>query len=114
MSLLTEQMKTCIYMVKSKQPDGYGGYIDTYTDGAEFKAAIVLDNSLEARIANKEGFNDVYTIVTPKAMQLQFNDIIKRVEDGRLFRIKSDGLDKKTPQSASLDMRVVSAELFRQ
>lgn len=113
MSLLTEQMKTCVYMVKSKEPDGYGGYIDVYRDGAEFKAAIVLDSSLEARIANKEGFTDIYTIVTTKAIELQFNEIIKRAEDGKMFRVKSDGSDKKTPQSASLDMRVVSAELFK-
>lgn len=112
MSLLSDQMVECIYMVKTKEPDGYGGHIDTYTEGTELKAAIVLDSSLQARIASKDGFKDLYTIITSKGTQLEFNDVIKRKSDNRMFRVKSDGTDKKTPTSASLDMRAVSAELF--
>ena len=112
MSLLSDQMVDCYFMVKTKEPDGYGGTIDTYTEGTEIKAAIVLDSSLQARIASKDGFKDLYTIITSKGTTLAFNDVIKRKSDSRMFRVKSDGTDKKTPNSASLDMRAVSAELF--
>lgn len=110
MSLLSEAMEDCVIMDKTTTPDGYGGYITTYTPGAEIKAAIVLNTSLEALRAQKEGVTAVYTITTSKALNLQYHDVIKRLSDNKIFRIKSDGDDKKTPASAGLNMRQVSAE----
>lgn len=110
MSLLSEAMEDCVIMDKTTTPDGYGGYITTYTPGAEIKAAIVLNTSLESLRAQKDGVTAVYTITTTKALNLQYHDVIKRLSDNKIFRIKSDGDDKKTPASAGLNMRQVSAE----
>lgn len=110
MSLLSEAMTSCVMLNKRTQADGYGGYITTWEDGAEFKAAIVLDTSMQARIGEKQGVTALYTVTTSKALNLQYHDVFRRVEDGKIFRVTSDGDDKKTPKSASLDMRSVSAE----
>ena len=110
MSLLSEAMEKCIILNKVKVEDGYGGYIDTYVEGVEFDAAIVLNNSIEAQVALKQGVTGVYTITTTKALNLQYHDVFKRVSDGKIFRVVTDGDDKKTPNSAGLDMRQVSAE----
>lgn len=110
MSLLSDAMTTCVILNKHTEPDGYGGYITTWADGAEFKAAIVLDSSMEARIGEKQGVTALYTVTTPRALNLQYHDVFRRVEDGKIFRVTSDGDDKKTPKSAGLDMRQVSAE----
>lgn len=109
-SLLKERMEACIIMDKSTQSDGYGGIITVWTPGAEFTAAIVLDNSLQAKIAEKQGVTALYTITTYKDINLQYHDVFKRKEDGKIFRVTSDGDDKHTPKSASLNMRQVSAE----
>ena len=110
MSLLSEAMEKCIILNKVKVEDGYGGYVDTYAEGVEFDAAIVLNNSIEAQVALKQGVTGVYTITTTKALNLQYHDVFKRVSDGKIFRVVTDGDDKKTPNSAGLDMRQVSAE----
>lgn len=110
MSLLSEAMEKCILMDRTTSDDGYGGYISTWTEGAEFEAAIVLDTSVEAKIAEAQGVTGLYTITTKKAMNLQYHDVFKRSSDGKIFRVKSDGDDKKTPNSATLNMRQVSAE----
>lgn len=110
MSLLSDAMTTCVILNKQTEVDGYGGYITTWTDGAEFKAAIVLDSSMEARIGEKQGVTALYTVTTSRALNLQYHDVFRRVEDGKIFRVTSDGDDKKTPKSAGLDMRQVSAE----
>lgn len=110
MSLLSEAMESCIMMDKRVIDDGYGGYTTTYAEGVSFNAAIVLDSSLQAKIAEKQGVTGIYTITTPKALNLQFHDVFKRASDGKIFRVTSDGDDKKTPASASLNMRQVSAE----
>ncbi len=112
MSLLDEAMTACVIIDKSTVKDGYGGYDTVWTEGAEFEAAIVLDSSMQARIAEKQGVTAFYTITTRKALNLQYHDVFKRLSDGKIFRVTSDGDDKHTPASAMLDMRQVSAEEF--
>lgn len=110
MSLLSEAMEACVFLDKTTQADGYGGYYSTWTDGAAFDAALVYDTSLEARVAGVQGVTDLYTVTTTKAVNLQYHDVFRRLSDGKIFRVTSDGDDKKTPRSASLDMRQVKAE----
>lgn len=110
MSLLSEAMENCILFNKQTTADGYGGYITSWVEGAEFQAAIVLDNSIEARLAEQQGVTALYTVTTKKALNLQYHDVFKRLSDGKIFRVTSDGDDKKTPKSAGLNMRQVSAE----
>lgn len=111
MSLLSEAMENCIMLDKRTSSDGgYGGYSTSWVEGAEFQAAVVLDSSMEARIAEKQGVTALYTITTEKNINLQYHDVFKRLEDGKIFRVTSDGDDKHTPNSASLNMRQVSAE----
>lgn len=113
MSLLLEAMENCIMLDKRTTADGYGGYITSWVEGADFPAAVVLNNSIEARVAEQQGVTALYTITTKKTMNLQYHDVFKRVSDGKIFRVTSDGDDDKTPNSAGLDMRQVSAEEWR-
>lgn len=110
MSLLSEAMEKCIMLDRITQPDGYGGYTVTWVEGAEFNAAIVLDTSMQARIADKQGVTSLYTITTGKNITLMYHDVFKRSSDNKVFRVTSDGTDKKTPNSAALNMRQVTAE----
>ena len=110
MSLLSDAMEKCIMLDKRTQADGYGGYTTTWVEGAEFNAAIVLDTSIEARTAEQAGVTALYTVTTNKSINLQYHDVFKRSRDKKIFRVKSDGDDKYTPKSASLNMRQVTAE----
>ena len=110
MSLLSEAMEACCYIDKTTAADGYGGVKTVWQEGAEFNAAIVLDNSLEARVAEKQGVTGLYTITTTKNINLQYHDVLRRLRDNKVFRVTSDGDDKHTPESAGLNMRQVSAE----
>lgn len=110
MSLLDESMEECVLMDKTTVSDGYGGYTTSWQEGATISAATVLDNSMEARIADKQGVTALYTVTTRKNVNLQYHDIFRRKRDGKLFRVTSDGDDKRTPNSAGLNMRQVSAE----
>ena len=110
MSLLSEAMEACTLLDKRTVADGYGGYETTWTDGAAFTAAIVLDTSMQARTAEKAGVTALYTVTTSKALNLQYHDVFRRDSDRKIFRVTSDGDDKRTPTSAGLDMRQVTAE----
>lgn len=110
MSLLDEQYDDFVFLDRKTVQDGLGGYYTVWSEGASIRAAVVLDNSTTARAAAVQGLTSVYTITTSRAVTLRFPDVIKRVADGKIFRVTSDGTDKKTPGSAGLDMRQVSAE----
>ena len=110
MSLLTEAMEECVILNKQTVEDGYGGYTSVYVEGAGFDAAIVFDTSIEARTAEQQGVTSLYTVTVPRAMMLEYHDVFRRKRDGKIFRVKSDGDDSFTPQSATLDMRQVTAE----
>lgn len=110
MSLLDEAMTSCTILDKTTQSDGYGGIITTYKDGATIKAAIPLMSAIEQMAAQARDSKAIYRVVTEKSINLQYHDVIRREEDKKIFRIKSDGDDNKTPQSAYLNMRVVDAE----
>ena len=97
---------------KTSVSDGRGGFDYAFVEGAEFQAAITLDNSIQAKIAEQQGVTGVYKVTTTKSINLQYHDIFKRVSDGKIFRATSDGDDKKTPPSAMLNMRQVSAEEY--
>ena len=110
MSLLNDYTENCQMIDRTTQSDGYGGFIESWVDGATFKAAIALDNSTEAQIALANGATGVYTVVTNRTTLLRYHDVFRRLSDGKVFRVTTDGEDKKTPKSANLNMRVVNAE----
>ena len=113
MSLLNDAMETCVMVHKVTGPDGYGGESVSWVDGAEFPAAIVFDSSMQARTAQAAGVTSLYTITTRRAKVLEFHEVFRRKSDGKIFRVTSDGDDKRTPESARLDMRQVTAEEWR-
>lgn len=113
MSLLDESMESCVMIDKVTVPDGYGGFITQWQEGAEFSAAIVINNSIESRVGQAQGVTAIYTITTGRAVNLQYHDVFKRIRDNKVFRVTSDGDDMKTPESAGLDMRQVTGEEWR-
>lgn len=110
MSLLSEAMEACTMLDKTTVPDGYGGFIPEWKDGAQFQAAITFNSSMQARIASVQGVTALYTVTTNRGVNLQYHDVFRRESDKKVFRVTSDGDDNKTPSGASLDMRCVNAE----
>lgn len=113
MSLLSEAYEPFIHIVKSFVPDRQGGMIPSWTEGAEFMATADFVNSSTATIADAMTERINCTITTSRAITLDFMDIVKRVSDGVYFRVLSNGANKKTPDSAGLDMRQSAAEVLR-
>ena len=110
MSLLTQAMEDVVMLEKTRVPDGEGGFTTGWVDGVQFKAAITFNSSMEARTAEKQGVTSRYTITAPLNAKLEYHDAIKRLRDGKIFRITSDGDDVQTPKSASFQFLQVEAE----
>lgn len=113
MALLDKFKSTVCFLEKKRVPDGEGGFTTEWAEGATFMAAITYDTSIEARAAEKQGVTSLYTITTARSVVLEYHDVLKRIYDGKIFRVTSDGDDKATPESTALDMRQVTAEEWR-
>lgn len=110
MSLIDNMMCECIIMNATKRADPAGGTFTEWSEGDTIKAAIVNDQSMQSRVAEKEGVTSVYTITTHKDVVLEFHNVIKRKSDGKIFRVTSDADDKVAPAVSTLDIRQVTAE----
>lgn len=100
MTMIEESMVDCAIMQKVRVPDGEGGFTTSWEEGTEFKASITFDSSMQARTADKLGVTSLYTVTTSKNAALEYHDVIKRLSDGKVLRITSDGDDKQTPARA--------------
>ena len=113
MSIIDCYMVPCVFMVPDKTPDGSGGSITKWVEGETLSAAIVRDTSTEARIAEAAGTVSIYTVTVSRDVHLPFHSVIKRLTDGKVFRITSDNAEKKTPICTGLDMAQSTAEEWR-
>lgn len=110
MTLVDSLKGPCVLMEKKRVSDGEGGWVTTWVDGAAFDAAITRDTTLAARVAEKEGVSNVYTVTTGTDTRLEFHDVFKRVGDGQVFRVTSNGDDMRTPDRATFSFEQVGAE----
>ena len=104
MSLLTQAMEDVVMLEKKRIPDGEGGFTTDWADGVQFKAAISFDSSMEARTAEKQGVTSLYTVTVPMNCKLEYHDTLKRLRDGKVFRVTSDGDDKIERRSESFKL----------
>lgn len=111
--LIDCMMVPCVFMEKKKEPDGSGGSITTWEDGEPLKAAIIRDTSMEARIAEAAGTVEAYTVTVSRSVHLKYHAVIKRLSDGKTFRITSDSAEKKSPVCTALDIAQSTAEAWR-
>ena len=113
MTLIDAFKVPCVLMEPVRVSDGEGGFTSTWQEGAEFSAAIVRNTTMEARVAEKEGLTNVYTVTTSPNAKLEFHDVFKRLSDGQVFRVTSNADDMQTPKVATFQFQQVSAEEWR-
>lgn len=112
MELFREMQEPCQLIEKKRIPDGESGFITTWADGAKFNAAVVCDSSMQARAAEKQGVTSLYTVTCEPNAKLEFHDVFRRLSDGKVFRVTSDGDDVQTPKRATFQFSQVTAEEF--
>ena len=110
MSLIDVMKEECVMLDKRTVPDGMGGFTPEWVDGAPFMAAIIKDNTLAARVAEKQGVTELYTITVDKGLELDFHDVIRRLSDDAIFRVTSNIDDSETPSVATFQIGQVTAE----
>lgn len=110
MSLIDDFKVPCTLLEKTRVPDGEGGWAVEWRDGMQFEAAITNPNTVQSRVAEREGMTSTFTVTTERNMGLDFHDVFRRDTDGDTFRVTSDSQDVQTPDRASFQFSQVAAE----
>lgn len=110
MSLLDDFASKCVLMEKTRTPDGAGGYIVAWAEGAEFLNYQALDTSMEARRAEKEGVTSLYSVLVDKAVPIEYNDVFKDKTTGETYRVTSNPENKQAPKSSTMQLKYFTAE----
>lgn len=110
MSLIDVMMEDCTMLDKRTVSDAMGGFTHEWVEGATFRAAVVKDNTMAARVAEKQGVTELYTVTVDKGLSLQYHDVFRRQSDGAVFRITSNIDDSETPSVATFQIGQVTAE----
>lgn len=112
--MLVDNFKVpCTLLERRSTPDGEGGFTTEWADGAGFDAAIVRSTSNTVRVAEQEGFTNVYTVTVGKNVPLEYHDVFRRDGDGQVFRVTSNADDVQTPGVATFSFWQVYAEEWR-
>lgn len=111
MSLIEDGMLDCVLLERKREPDGAGGFLPSvWVEGAPFKAIFEMITNQENITAEARGMLRVYKVFVKKNAQLEHDDVFRRKEDGATFRVTGYLNDQKTPDIASLNLAVVTAE----
>ena len=110
MSLLDEYSELFAFMEKTKRPDGEGGLISEWTEGATFMMAQQHDTSIVAQEAERAKEASAYSFYVDKSIALEMYDVVKRLSDGATFRITQATGEDYTPASSRLNLTKVTAE----
>lgn len=98
--MIDDLMVDLVIMDKITEEDGMGGFENYWKEGAKFKGAISVDNSMEAQIGGKQGVTSFYTVVVKDNVPLQYQEVFKRIGDGQVFKITTPKEDGKPPKNS--------------
>lgn len=110
MTLFEEAFEECTMLDKTSVSDGMGGMSKVWFDGTKFRASIYKNNTLEAKIAEKQGVTEVYTVFVEEGTRLDYHDVFRRSSNGLTYRVTSNLEDSETPARASFYAGQVTAE----
>lgn len=108
MTLIDAFKEECTLLERTRVPDGEGGWTTAWVDGPTFQAAIVLDSSMNARLAEAEGVTGLFTVTTDRNVEMEFHDAFRRTSDGQVFRVTK--VNDSTPGVATFQFNQYQAE----
>lgn len=97
-------------MDKVSRPDPFGGIVYTYEEGARFLGGMVKNASTEMVIAEQNGAKSTYTLVVDRKLELERGQIVKRLEDGSLYKVTAPARDMMTPAKSALQFSQATME----
>ena len=104
MTLMEQRMQDFCILDRVTMPDGYGGTVAVWQDGATFRAAAVQLESSEMELAYQTGQKRIYAIYCKPIVGLEHNMRVKRLADGVVFRISATPDQQQTSAASAIGL----------
>jgi len=104
--------ETAVFLDKTTVSDGMGGVVTQWVEGAEFPVLVELSGSVTQLVAEQRGFSGSYNITVHKDLPIDFHNVFKLKQSGRILRVTADPDEQVAPESSTLDYKVGTAEKF--
>lgn len=108
--LMDEYTVECVLLTKTRTDDPVGGYKTGWTDGVHFSAAWEYESAPEIQVAEQQGVSRIYGIYVDKTLDLDYHEVLRRTDNGQIYRVTNPGTDRKTPSFSRLNKRLVEVE----
>ena len=108
--LIDSIMQKCILLNHVRVDDPFGSVTETWTDGATFDATIIKNSTTEAMLAERQGVEELFTVVVRKGLPIVYHDAFRRISDGQIFRVTSNIADSAAPDASTVKIAKFTAE----
>lgn len=85
---------------ENSTPDGLGGFVTEWTVKGRTQGKLTLGSAKEITQAKAEGLREVYTIALVDPCEVTYNDCLKEISTGDIYRITTDPAANRTPPKA--------------
>lgn len=102
MSLLDCYAHECVLLTRKTVPDGEGGYLSEWSEGAAFTVYMAPGSSSDGEQAGKELLASSFEALVPKSTVLSYGDYFKT--GGATYRVASCPSEKESPACASFSL----------
>lgn len=109
-TLLEYSAVDCVLLTKVRTDDPTGGYNLSWRESSPFNAAWEFISAPEVTVAEQQGVSRVYRIYVPRTLDLDYHEVFRRTDTGDTYRVTNPGLDRKTPLTSQLDLRLIEVE----
>lgn len=111
MGLLDVRAEGFHIMDKVTRPDGYGGTVATYQEGAPFRAIATQLQSQQLEVAYQDGQRRLYAIFYPPIVGLSKGTRVKRQADGLTFDVVADPDPQQTAPWSRIGLQRTTMEV---
>lgn len=108
--LIDQYTVDCVMLTKVRQDDPFGGYTVVWAEGVRFPAAWEYQSAPEITVAEQQGVSRTYRIYVPKALEMDYHEVFRRVDNGQTYRVTNPGTDRHTPATSRLNKRLIEVE----
>lgn len=100
----------CVILQKTRIPDGQGGYVQAWKEGAVFYPSWEYMSAPEMTVAEQQGVSRVYRLYVDQALDLEHHEVFRRLKTGQVYRVTNPGTDRYTPHGSLINQRLIEAE----
>ena len=68
------------------------------------------ESAPEVTVAEQQGVNELFTVVVPKGVPLEYHDVFQRVSDNAVFRLTSNVADDIAPMASTVAIGKANCE----